>query len=216
MLKYRAPRREHRSRLPRPGRSQSTGYRRAVEPRTSLGQRTRTPAADVAAGGGTTPSGAGDQRARPLGEDRPCAHLPDRAGGAAAGGAVDQRPALELGAPARPPGRLPRRKRRRATESRHAMSERSIEHAAFVVERVYDASPDRVFAAWSDPQAKARWFDGPEAKFELDFRVGGWERRRGMLPDGREYIFEALYRDIVPGRRIVNTYDMLLDGIRIS
>ena len=66
------------------------------------------------------------------------------------------------------------------------MSERSIEHAAFVVERVYDASPDRVFAAWSDPEAKARWFDGPEGKWELNFRVGGWERRRGMLPDGRE------------------------------
>jgi len=96
------------------------------------------------------------------------------------------------------------------------MSERSAEHAAFVVERVYDASPERVFAAWSDPQAKARWFDGPEAEFELDFRVGGWERRRGMLPDGREYTFQALYRDIVLGRRIVYTYDMLLDGIRIS
>jgi len=96
------------------------------------------------------------------------------------------------------------------------MSERSTEHAAFVVERFYDASPDRVFAAWADPQAKARWFDGSEGEFELDFRVGGWERGRGTLPDGREYSFEALYRDIVPGRRIVYTYDMLLDGIRIS
>ena len=96
------------------------------------------------------------------------------------------------------------------------MSERLTEHGAFVVDRVYDASPDRVFAAWSHPQAKARWFDGPEAEFELDFRVGGWERRRGMPPDGREYTFEALYRDIVPGRRIVYTYDLLLDGVRIS
>jgi len=96
------------------------------------------------------------------------------------------------------------------------MSERSIEHGAFVVERVYDASPDRVFAAWSDPQAKARWFDGPEAEVELDFRVGGWERGQGTAPDGREYTFQALYQDIVPGRRIVYTYDMLLDGTRIS
>ncbi|MEN3280806.1 MAG: hypothetical protein V7607_1946 [Solirubrobacteraceae bacterium] len=96
------------------------------------------------------------------------------------------------------------------------MSERSIEHAAFVVERVYDASPDRVFAAWSDPQAKARWYAGSEGEFELDFRVGGWERGRGILPDGREYRFQALYRDIVLGRRIVYTYDMLLDGVRIS
>ena len=97
------------------------------------------------------------------------------------------------------------------------MSERSIEHARFVVERVYDASPDRTFAAWSDPQAKARWFDDSDAEVvEHDFRVGGWERRRGTAPDGRGYIFQALYQDIVPSRRIVYTYDMLLDGTRIS
>ena len=96
------------------------------------------------------------------------------------------------------------------------MSERSIEHATFVVERVYDASPDRVFDAWSNPQAKTRWYDGSEGKFELDFRVGGLERFGGTLPDGREYAYRALYQDIVPGRRIVYTYEMLLDGIRIS
>ena len=96
------------------------------------------------------------------------------------------------------------------------MSERSVEHATFVIERTYDASPDRVFAAWSDPEAKARWFDGSEDECEFDFRVGGRERRRGTLPDGRAYAFYALYQDIVPARRIVFTYDMLLDGTRIS
>jgi len=96
------------------------------------------------------------------------------------------------------------------------MSERSVDHATFVVERAYDARPDRVFTAWSDPRAKARWFDGSEGEFEFDFRVGGWERSRGTAPDGREYIFQALYQDIVPSRRIVYTYDMLLEGTRIS
>ena len=96
------------------------------------------------------------------------------------------------------------------------MRDRSVEHATFVVERSYDASPDRVFAAWSDPEAKARWFDGPEAEFEVDFRVGGRERRRGPLPDGRAYTFQALYHDIVGGRRIVFSYDMHLDETRIS
>jgi uncharacterized protein YndB with AHSA1/START domain len=96
------------------------------------------------------------------------------------------------------------------------MIDRSVEHAVFSVERVYDVSPDRVFAAWSDPQAKARWFGRSEGEFELDFRVGGWERGRGTLPDGREYAFEAHYSDIVPNRRIVYTYDMHVDGIRIS
>ena len=96
------------------------------------------------------------------------------------------------------------------------MRERSVEHATFVVERTYDASPDRVFAAWSDPEAKARWFHGSEGAFEFDFRVGGREHRRGTLPDGRAYTFQALYQDIVPARRIVFTYDMLLDDTRIS
>jgi uncharacterized protein YndB with AHSA1/START domain len=96
------------------------------------------------------------------------------------------------------------------------MRERSVEHATFVVERTYDVSPDGVFAAWSDPEAKARWFDGSEGEVELDFRVGGRERRRGTLPDGRAYTFQALYQDIVQARRIVFTYDMLLDKTRIS
>jgi uncharacterized protein YndB with AHSA1/START domain len=96
------------------------------------------------------------------------------------------------------------------------MSERSVEHATFTVERVYDASPDRTFAAWSDPRAKVRWYNGSEGDYELDFRVGGWERHGGTLPDGREYAYQALFWDIVPGRRIVYTYDMLVDGVLIS
>jgi uncharacterized protein YndB with AHSA1/START domain len=101
------------------------------------------------------------------------------------------------------------------------MSERSIEHGSFTVERVYDASPARVFAAWSDPQAKASWFDGPDSDgsppiVEADFSVGGRERRQGALADGRGYAFDAVYCDIVADNRIVYSYAMLLDGIRIS
>ena len=31
------------------------------------------------------------------------------------------------------------------------MTERSVTHATFVIERTYDATPARVFAAWADP-----------------------------------------------------------------
>jgi uncharacterized protein YndB with AHSA1/START domain len=99
------------------------------------------------------------------------------------------------------------------------MTERSVEHTTFVVERTYKASPARVFAAWADPAAKARWFAGPDeagTKFELDFRVGGREINRGALPDGYVYTYQALYQDIVPDQRIVYTYDMYLDETRIS
>ena len=36
------------------------------------------------------------------------------------------------------------------------MSECSVTHATFVLERAYDASLERVFAAFSDPVAKAK------------------------------------------------------------
>ena len=36
-----------------------------------------------------------------------------------------------------------------------SISERSTVHSTFVIERTYPASPERVFAAWSDQAAKA-------------------------------------------------------------
>jgi uncharacterized protein YndB with AHSA1/START domain len=96
------------------------------------------------------------------------------------------------------------------------MSERSVEHATFSVERTYDVSPDRVFAAWSDREAKARWWGSSVDEYELDFRVGGRERQRGTDSHGNGYTFQALYLDIVPARRIVYAYDMLLDETRVS
>lgn len=96
--------------------------------------------------------------------------------------------------------------------------ERSVTHATFVVERTFDASPARVFAAWATPGAKARWF-GPDeetGEYELDFQVGGREVNRGSGPDGDVYTYDARYRDIVPDERIVYTYDMHRDETRIS
>jgi uncharacterized protein YndB with AHSA1/START domain len=100
------------------------------------------------------------------------------------------------------------------------MAERSVTHATFVIERAYDASPTRVFAAWADPAAKARWFIGPDewesGAHELDFRVGGSERVSGGPKGGPVHTFEARYQDIVPNERIVSTYAMYLDETRIS
>ena len=98
------------------------------------------------------------------------------------------------------------------------MSERSVSHSTFVVERTYDASPQRVFAAWAEPEAKGRWFGNPDqgvAEYELDFRVGGREFNRGTV-EGQDYTFEARYQDIVPDERIVYAYDMHTGDRRIS
>ncbi|MBF6173007.1 SRPBCC family protein [Nocardia blacklockiae] len=84
------------------------------------------------------------------------------------------------------------------------MTQHSVVHATFTIEREYSADPERVFAAWSDPATKARWFAGPGSRHELDFRVGGRELAGGTH-DGTELTFETTYQEIVPGERIVYT-----------
>jgi uncharacterized protein YndB with AHSA1/START domain len=84
-----------------------------------------------------------------------------------------------------------------------------------VIERDYDASPARVFAAWADKSAKDQWFGASDGEHELDFREGGRERMLAAV-HGSVYIFDALYEDIVPDERIVFTYNMHRDGKRMS
>ena len=100
------------------------------------------------------------------------------------------------------------------------MRKRSTHPATFVIERYFAASPAEVFAAWADPEVKARWFagsDGPEkSDHKLDFRVGGRESVSDGPPGGPVHVFNAVYQDIVPNERIVYTYDMHLDKWRIS
>ena len=100
------------------------------------------------------------------------------------------------------------------------MKERSVTHSTFVIERNYPFGPDRVFAAFSDPTKKRRWFaEGEESKveaFEMDFRVGGNERARFRSKDGHVFTNDTVYRDILPNQRIVIAYNMSVGDKRIS
>jgi uncharacterized protein YndB with AHSA1/START domain len=98
------------------------------------------------------------------------------------------------------------------------MSNRTAEHGTFVISRTYPAARDRVFAAWSNRDDKARWFGaGPEASnLQLDFRVGGTEMNSGGPPGGPVYTYRATYQEIVPDERIVYGYTMDTDGTVIS
>jgi uncharacterized protein YndB with AHSA1/START domain len=100
------------------------------------------------------------------------------------------------------------------------MTQSSVTHDTFVLERTYDAPVTKVFHAWSDPNLKARWFAGSAnalgAGYELDFRIGGHEINRGGPPGGLVYTYDSEFRDIVPERRIVYTYEMFAGDDRIS
>ncbi|WP_408952469.1 SRPBCC family protein [Lysobacter sp. Hz 25] len=92
------------------------------------------------------------------------------------------------------------------------MNPRSTIHTQFVIEREFPASPARTFRAWSDPQAKRRWFvchdDMANTGYELDFRPGGNELNRVVTPAGTVHLFQARFFDVVPDQRIVYAYDM--------
>ena len=96
----------------------------------------------------------------------------------------------------------------------------SATRGSFTLDRIYDASPARVFKAWADPAIKARWFAGIEGWRQLersmDFRIGGKERLSGRKGSGVVSTFDAVYHDIVPDERIIYCYDMRLDSRHIS
>lgn len=93
------------------------------------------------------------------------------------------------------------------------MTEHSVAHADFTLERRYRASVADTFAAWSDADAKARWFAGPDARHSLDFRAGGVETVDTALADGRRVVFESTYRDIRPQARIVYSSTLSTEGV---
>lgn len=95
------------------------------------------------------------------------------------------------------------------------MTERSIAHGTFVLERTYPVSPTRVFRAWSDPAIKKRWFGGGAEPKIFEFREGG----RELVESGEgefQFGFDVRYEDIVEDNRIIYTYYMTMGGKRIS
>ena len=100
------------------------------------------------------------------------------------------------------------------------MPERSVTHSTFVIEREYPVAPERVFAAFSDPAKKRRWFaEGEEFEIEhyaLDFRVGGNEQARFRGKNGFTFTNQTIFQDILPNRHIVFAYTMSMGDKRIS
>ena len=100
------------------------------------------------------------------------------------------------------------------------MSEYSTVHSTFSVERTYQASPARVFAAWSDPKARLQWEaigDNFTTTYtQNDFRVGGRDVSKFDFGKSDQYVADARYEDIVKDRRIVYAYTMSHNERRIS
>ncbi len=100
------------------------------------------------------------------------------------------------------------------------MTEPTVEHARFTIDRRFDCPPQFVFGAFADPAAKRKWFVESEGwtidGYEADFRVGGFERSQFGFGDGPPMGNETVYLDIVPERRIIFAYSMTMSGTPFS
>ncbi len=93
-------------------------------------------------------------------------------------------------------------------------SERSI-----VVTRMLSATPERVFAAWTQPELMARWFfpsQGWTALVTADVRVGGSYRIEMRDEAGSIHVQHGSYRVIEPVSRLVFTWSCPELGVEDS
>jgi uncharacterized protein YndB with AHSA1/START domain len=92
---------------------------------------------------------------------------------------------------------------------------------SFTIERKLKYSPERVFRAFENPEAKYRWFVSGEgweiADYTQVFHVGGHEHGH-FRPVGFDGMLgnDTWFLEIIPNRRIVNAYTLTMNGKPMS
>ncbi len=86
--------------------------------------------------------------------------------------------------------------------------------------RRYPVAPEKVWRAWTDPQALSAWFGPGESNSvtlaELDVREGGRYRIRFQTPDGEEHEVSGTYETVEPGQRLVFSWAWRSTPQRVS
>ena len=91
------------------------------------------------------------------------------------------------------------------------MEQAKLEERPFLaIDRHYPVAPEKVWRAWTDPQALKRWWGpgGPEqvSVVQLDVRVGGRFRIVFGGPQGKDHEVQGIYKEVVPNRKLVFTW----------
>lgn len=85
---------------------------------------------------------------------------------------------------------------------------KSLQEGELVISRIFEAPLDHVWRTWTDPDRVKLWwgpggFSSPVCR--IDLRVGGVYLVCMRSPLGKDYWNTGVYREIVPGERIVAT-----------
>lgn len=88
------------------------------------------------------------------------------------------------------------------------------------ITRHYRAAPEKVWRAWTDPQALSRWFGPGEpdsvTRAELDVRIGGRYHIAFRTQDGEEHAVSGVYQEVVRHRKLAFTWAWQTTPDRVS
>jgi uncharacterized protein YndB with AHSA1/START domain len=77
-------------------------------------------------------------------------------------------------------------------------------------ERVYKATPEQLYDAYTDPEKIAQWWGPAKYKMivdKMDVRVGGVWRFLHEEADGTQYAFNGVYKELDRPNKIVDSFE---------
>jgi uncharacterized protein YndB with AHSA1/START domain len=89
------------------------------------------------------------------------------------------------------------------------MTTKSLEKFGLEIKRFIKASPERVYAAWTEPAQLRQWFGPEQVKTDdliVDPRVGGTFRWDLTNSDGEKMTMQGEFRELQPNRKVVFTW----------
>jgi len=94
-----------------------------------------------------------------------------------------------------------------ATKSSTAAAAGPITRPSLTIKRRLNAPPEKVYAAWTNPQKMTRWFGPANARIgsvqaDIDARIGG-RFRISFSTDDEYYEAGGVYREVVPNQKLV-------------
>jgi uncharacterized protein YndB with AHSA1/START domain len=84
----------------------------------------------------------------------------------------------------------------------------SLSDRELVLTRLFDAPPEKVFRAWTEPELLTQWFaplPWTTPRAEIDVRPGGANLIVMRSPEGVDYPNQGVYLEVVKNERLVFT-----------
>ena len=89
-----------------------------------------------------------------------------------------------------------------------APSRTSAEERDLILVREFEATPEKLYRAWTEPELMIQWFTlgtWKAVSAELDLRSGGSSLITMRGPDGAEFSNRDVHLEVVPNKRLVLT-----------